>query len=39
MREFLEDLAVIVCSSVVVLLFCIVYWLGRLCGVDLMEDF
>lgn len=39
MRELLEDAAAVVCSVPIVLGICALYWIVRLFGVDLGEDF
>jgi hypothetical protein len=39
MRDKLEDIAVVIFGSVIVILFCAVYWICRICGVRLEDDF
>lgn len=39
MRELLENIAVVVCGVPIVLGVCALYWIARLFGVDLGEDF
>lgn len=39
MRDFLENVATAVLGGLVVLFFCAVYWIARLFGVELEEDF
>ena len=39
MRDKLDDIAVAIVGSVIVTLFCVLYWLCRICGVRLEDDF
>lgn len=39
MRDKLEDIAVVICAIPLVLGMCALYWLCRLCGIDLNDDF
>lgn len=39
MRDKLEDIAVAIIGTVIVLGMCLLYWLCRLCGIDLSDDF
>ena len=39
MKDILEDLGFTVLGILTVIVFCIMYWIARLFGVDLNEDF
>lgn len=39
MKDKLETAAIYVCGTFAVLLLCLTYWIARLFGVDLGEDF
>ena len=39
MKDILDDIIGSVLGFIIVCLFCLVYWIARLFGVDLNEDF
>ena len=39
MKEWMQNALFTICAIPLVLLVCALYWLRRLCGVDLNDDF